>query len=47
MKHMAKKAKWWLKSGVLGAISGQLGVDNNELATNLERLNGTKCRCFS
>jgi len=47
MKHMAKKAKWWLKSGVLGAISGQLGVDNNELATNLERLNGTKCRYFS
>ena len=47
MKHMAKKAKWWLKSGVLGAISGQLGVDNNELAINLERLNGTKCRYFS
>ena len=47
MKHMVKRAKWWLKSEVLGAKSGLLGVKNNELATNLERLNGTKCRSFS
>ena len=44
MKHLAKKAKWPLKSGVLGAKSGFGGCKNNELATKLERQNGAKCR---
>ena len=46
-KNGSKWAKWPLKSGILGAKSVFLGVKNNELATNLERLNGTKCRSFS
>ena len=45
--HGKKKAKWWLKSGVWGSKSGFLGCKNHELATNLEGLNGTKCRSFS
>ena len=47
MKYMAKKAKWWLKSGILGVKSAYLGAKNNELATNLEWLNGTKYSPFS
>ena len=47
MKHMAKKGKNPSKSGVLGVKSVFLGVNNNELATNLERLNGAKCRLCS
>ena len=44
MKHLAKKVKWPLKSGGLGAKSGFWGCKNNELATKLERQNGAKCR---
>ena len=47
MKHMAKKAKQPLKSRVLGAKSELLGVQNNELATKLERQNGAECRFCS
>ena len=46
LKHGLKVAKYPLKSGILGSKSGFLGVNNNGLATNLERLNGTKCRLF-
>ena len=44
---MAKKGKMVVKSGVLESKSGFLGCKNHELATNLEGLNGTKCRSFS
>ncbi len=44
---MAEKGKIVVKSGILGAKSVYLGAKNNELATNLEWLNGTKCRPFS
>ena len=44
LKTWLKRAKWPLKSGILGAKSAKLGVRNNELATKLERLNGAKCR---
>ena len=47
MKHMAKKDKIAVKKWGLGAKSGNLDVDNNELATKLERQNGAKCRLFS
>ena len=47
MKNMAKKAKWRLKSGVLGAKSGKLELEKHELATKLERQNGAKCRLFA
>ena len=44
LKTWLERAKWTLKSGISGAKSGFLGVRNNELASNLERLNGAKCR---
>ena len=44
LKTWPKRAKWPLKSGILGAKSAKLDVRNNELATKLERLNGAKCR---
>ena len=44
MKHMARKGKIAVKSGVLGAKSRYLGLKKYELATKLERLNGAKCR---
>ncbi|WP_019187198.1 hypothetical protein [Prevotella conceptionensis] len=44
LKTWPKRAKWSLKSGILGAKSAKLDVRNNELATKLERLNGAKCR---
>ena len=47
MKHMAKKGKIAVKSGVLGAKSKLLGLKKYEVATKIERLNGTKRRCFS
>jgi len=31
---------------ILGSKSGFWGVNNHELATNLERQNGAKCRFF-
>ena len=37
MKYMARKGKMALKSRVLGAKMGNLAVNNNELATKLER----------
>ena len=44
LKTWLKSAKQPLKSGILGAKSGFWGVKNNELASNLERQNGAKCR---
>ena len=44
LKTWPKRAKWSLKSGILGAKSAKLDVRNNELATKLERLNGAKRR---
>ena len=44
LKTWLKRAKQPLKSGFLGAKSGQLGVRNNELASKLERQNGAKRR---
>ena len=41
---MAKKAKWPLKSGVLGAKSELLGLKKRVAATKIERRNGAKCR---
>ena len=41
---MAEKDKMDIKSGVLGAKSGSLELKKYWLATNLERLNGAKCR---
>ena len=42
MRNMAEKGKTPLKSGILGCKSGFLGVENNELATKLERQKGAK-----
>ena len=47
MKHMAKKGKIGVKSGVLGAKSGKLELEKHELAAKLERQNGAKCRLFA
>ena len=44
MKDMAKRAKWSLKSGILGAKNGLLGFKKDEPATKLESQNGAKCR---
>ena len=42
LKQGSKEAKCSLKSGVLGAKSGNLGLKNYEPATKLERQNGAK-----
>ena len=47
MKYMAERAKWPLKSGVLGAKSRKLGEQNNGMATKIERRNGAKCRGYT
>ena len=47
LKTWPKRAKHPLKSGILGAKRGLLGVKKNEQSANLERLNGAKCRSFS
>ena len=47
MRNRAEKGKIAIKSGFLGAKSALLGVNNNEMATKLERLNGAKCRFFA
>ena len=44
LKYGSNGAKHTLKSGVLGAKSGDLGMKNYESATKLERQNGAKCR---
>lgn len=44
LKTWQERAKKTLNSGILGAKSGFGGVRNNELASNLETKNGTKCR---
>ena len=44
MKNWAKKGKMVVESGVLGSKSGFWGYKNHGLTTNLERLNGAKCR---
>ena len=44
LKYGSNGAKHTLKSGVLGAKSGGLGMKNYEPATKLERQNGAKCR---
>ena len=44
LKIGLKRAKWSLKSGVLGVKSGYLGLENYEPATKLERQNGAKCK---
>ncbi len=44
LKTWPKRAKWSLKSGILGVKSAKLDVRNNELATKLERQNGAKRR---
>ena len=41
---MTGKGKIDTKSGILGSKIGFWGVRNNELASNLERQNGAKCR---
>ena len=46
-KTWLKGVKQPLKNGVLGAKSGQLDLQNYELATKLERQNGAKCRSYS
>ena len=47
LKTWPKRAKWPLKSGVLGSKSGSLGLKNYEPATKIERQNGAKCKFFS
>ena len=47
LKTWLKRAKQLLKSGVLGAKSGELDFKNYDTATKLERLKGTKCRFCS
>ena len=42
-----KGAKQPLKSRFLGVKSGLLGFKNHELATNLERQYGAKCRFWA
>ena len=42
LKYGSNGAKHTLKSGVLGAKSGDLGMKNYEPATKLERQNGAK-----
>jgi len=42
LKYGSNGAKHTLKSGVLGAKSGDLGMKNYEFATKLERQNGAK-----
>ena len=44
LKYGSNGAKHTLKSGVLGAKSGDLGMKNYEPATKLERQNDAKCR---
>ena len=44
LKYGSNGAKHTLKSGVLGAKSGDLGMKNYEPATKLERQNGAKYR---
>ena len=46
-KTRLKRAKWWLKSMILGVKSGKLELKKYELATKLERQNGAKCRLLS
>ena len=47
LKTRLRRAKWWLKSGVLGYKRGKLGVKNYESMTKLERQDGAKCRFYS
>ena len=47
MKNMAERARYPLKSGFLGVKSGLLDLKKYEVSTNLERLNGAKCRLCS
>ena len=44
LKQGSKGAKCSLKSGVLGAKSGNFGLKKYEPGTNLERRNGANCR---
>ena len=44
LKTWLRRAKHPLKSGILGAKSGDLGMKNYEPATKLERQNDAKCR---
>ena len=44
LKYGSNGEKHTLKSGVLGAKSGDLGMKNYEPATKLERQNDAKCR---
>ena len=44
LKYGSNGAKHTLKSVVLGAKSGDLGMKKYEPATKLERQNGAKCR---
>lgn len=44
LKYGSNGAKHTLKTGGLGAKSGDLGMKNYEPATKLERQNGAKCR---
>jgi len=47
LKTRLKRAKWWLKSELLGHKRVKLGVKNYESTTKLERQNGAKCRFYS
>ena len=44
---MAERGNATVKKWVLGAKSGELGLENYELATKLERQNSAKCRLYS
>ena len=44
---MSKKGKIAVKSGILGVKSAYLDPKNDGLATQIERLNGAKCRLYS
>ena len=44
MKHMSKRGKITIKSGVLGDKSRKLGLKNHEPSVKLERQNGAKCK---
>ena len=47
MKHMDRKGKIAVKSGVLGAKSAKLELKKYGLAIKLERQNGAKCRSLA
>ena len=47
MKYMPKRGKMVVKKWFFRGKKWVFGVEKYELATNLERLNGTKCKSIS